>query len=191
MHVATHLLLGWTLGERAAKSGRDRALVAWASVVPDLDGLGLIVDFMAPWFGWTVQWYDRYHHVLTHGLPGALLCAAAFACFAERRAATACLVFVSYHLHLLGDLLGSRGSGEAAIWPIHYLAPLSDALTVSWSGQWPLTGWQNTTLTVLLMIYALGVAVRRGHSPVGLFGARADAVFVETVRRRWLALRGA
>ncbi len=189
MHVVTHLLIGWTLAEHTAKSPRDRALIAWASVVPDLDGLGLIVDVIAPWVGWTVQWYDRLHHALLHGLPGALLCAGLFACFAERRAATALLVFVSYHLHILGDLLGSRGGGETAIWSIHYLSPLSDAMTVSWDGQWPLTSWQNTTLTVALMINALALAVQRGYSPVGLFSKRADAVFVGTVRARWLSLR--
>ena len=189
MHIVTHLLVGWTLAEHTTKSPRDRALIAWASVVPDLDGLGLIVDLIAPWVGWTVQWYDRFHHVLLHGLPGALLCAGLCACFAERRAATAVLVFVSYHLHILGDLLGSRGGGETAIWAVHYLSPVSDAMTVSWSGQWPLTSWQNTTLTVALMIYALALAVQRGYSPVGLFSKRADAVFVETVRARWQLLQ--
>jgi len=191
VHVVTHLLIGWTLAEHTTKSPRDRALITWASVVPDLDGLGLIVDVMAPWFDWTVQWYDRYHHVLGHGLPAALLCTGIFVCFARDRLATACLVFVSFHLHLLGDLLGSRGGSETAIWAVHYLSPLSEAMTVSWTGQWPLTSWQNTTLTVLLMVYALALAVRRGYSPVGLFSARADAVFVETVRSRWLSFRRA
>jgi len=189
MHVVTHLLMGWTLAEHTTKSPRDRALITFASVAPDLDGLGLIVDAAAPLFDWTMQWYDRFHHLLLHGLPGALLCTALFACFARQRPYTAGLVFVSYHLHLLGDLLGSRGGGETAIWPIHYLAPLSDGLTFAWGGQWPLTSWQNTTLTVVLMVYALVLAVRRGYSPVGLFSARADAVFVETLRQRWRSLR--
>ena len=189
MHIVTHLLVGWTLAEHTTKSPRDRALITWASVVPDLDGLGLLVDFVAPWFGWTVQWYERYHHVLGHGLPAALVCTVIFACFARQRLATACLVFVSFHLHLLGDLLGSRGGSESAIWSVHYLSPLSDAMTVSWSGQWPLTSWQNTTLTVALMVYALALAIRRGYSPVGLFSQRGDSAFVETVRRRWLSLR--
>jgi hypothetical protein len=132
-----------------------------------------------------VQWYDRFHHLLLHGLPGALLCTVLFACFANEKWYAACLIFVSYHLHLLGDLLGSRGGGETAIWPIHYLAPLSDELTFVWSGQWPLTGWQNTTLTVVLMAYAIVLAVRRGYSPVSLFSKRTDTAVVETLRQRW------
>ena len=184
MHVVTHLLAGWAVAEHATESPRDRALIAWASVVPDLDGLGLIADALAPWFGGTMQWYDRYHHALLHGLPGALLCTGLFACFAKQRLNAAAWIFVSCHLHLLGDLLGSRGGAENAIWPIRYLSPFSESLTIAWSGQWPLTSWQNTTITIVLMAYALALAVRRGYSPVGLFSARADAVFVETLKRR-------
>ena len=189
MHVVTHLLIGWTLAEHTTKSPRDRALITGASVVPDLDGLGLIVDAAAPLFDWTVQWYDRFHHLLLHGFPGALACTALLACFTRERWRATCLIFVSYHLHLLGDFLGSHGGAESAIWPIFYLAPLSDELTFAWSGQWQLTSWQNTTLTVALMAYALALAVQRGYSPVGLFSSRADAVFVETIRKRWRSLK--
>jgi len=185
VNVITHLFIGWTLAEHTTKSPRDRALITAASVVPDLDGLGLIVDMAAPHFGWTVQWYERFHHLLLHGIPGALVCTALMVFFANERWRAAGLIFVSYHLHLLGDLLGSRGSGETDIWPIHYLAPLSKELTFAWSGQWPLSGWQSTTLTVVLMAYAFALAVRRGYSPVGLFSVRGDAVFVETLRRRF------
>ena len=190
MNVITHLFIGWTFAEHTTKSPRDRALITAASVVPDLDGLGLIADMAAPYFGWNVQWYERFHHLLLHGLPGALLCTALMVFFAKERWRAAGLIFISYHLHLLGDLLGSRGSGETDIWPVHYLAPLSKELTFAWSGQWPLSGWQSTTLTVVLMAYAFALAVRRGYSPVGLFSARADTAFVETLRRRWRLLRG-
>ena len=132
-----------------------------------------------------MQWYDRFHHVLLHGLPGALLCTLLFVCFAREKVKAAVWIFLCYHLHLACDLLGSRGGTEKAIWPIHYLAPFSESMTFAWSGQWPLTSWQNTTLTVALMVYAIALAVRRGYSPVGLFSPRADAVVVETLRRRF------
>lgn len=121
MNIITHLLVGWTLAEHTTKSPRDRALITVASVVPDLDGLGLIVDMAAPTFNWTVQWYERFHHQLLHGITGALVCTALLTCFARERWRAACLIFVSFHLHLLGDLLGSRGGGVTDIWPIHYL----------------------------------------------------------------------
>lgn len=92
---------------------------------------------------------------------------------------------MSYHLHLFGDVLGSRGSGPSDFWPLHYLMPLSDALTIHWSGQWPLTSWQNTSITMLLMAYAMALAVQRGRSPVDLFNRRADKKFVAVLRQRW------
>jgi hypothetical protein len=63
-------------------------------------------------------------------------------------------------------------------------------LRIFWSGQWPLTSWQNTTLTILLMVYAMALAVQRGRSPVSLFSGRADERFVAILRTRWESMRG-
>jgi hypothetical protein len=190
VNVVTHLLAGWVVAEHTVNTRRDKALVAWASVVPDLDGLGLPVDWVCRALGYNTAFYEQFHRVALHGLPGAVLVTALFVLLAQERLRAGPWIFVSYHLHLLGDILGSRGSGPADIWPVHYLSPLSDALTVAWTGQWPLTGWQNTSLTIALMAYAMVLAVRRGYSPVGLFSARADAKFVEVLRGWWRTLRG-
>jgi membrane-bound metal-dependent hydrolase YbcI (DUF457 family) len=190
MHVVTHVLVGYVVAEHAVKERRDKALVAWASVVPDLDGLGLLADWAGGSFDAVGGYYEQFHRILLHGLPGAAVCAALFGCFAHRKAQVALWAFVSYHLHLVGDILGSRGGGADDFWPIFYLSPLSNALTVEWSGQWPLTGWQNTSITVALMIYAIALAIRLGRSPMGLFNRKADAVFVEALRARWHAVRG-
>jgi len=159
-------------------------------VVPDIDGLGLPVDWACRALGFNTAFYEQFHRVALHGLPGAVFFTVLFALLAQERLRAAPWVFISYHLHLVGDVLGSRGSGPTDIWPVHYLSPLSDALTFTWSGQWPLTSWQNTSLTVALMIYAIVLAIRRGCSPVGLFSARADAKFVEVLRSRWHSNRG-
>ena len=108
---------------------------------------------------------------------------------ADEKRRTAIWAFVSCHLHLIGDIAGSRGSNPEDIWPIHYFEPVSRALTFSWPGQWPLTSWQNTTFTILLMAYSIAIAVRRGHSPVSLFSKRADGAFVQTLRERWNTTR--
>jgi len=190
MHVVTHLLIGWTAAEHVVKTRRDRALVTWASVVPDLDGVGLIIDWMGGAFGLSWGYYEQFHRMALHGLPGAILGTALFAALADDKRRAAPWIFVSYHLHLIGDVLGSRGSGPTDFWPLHYLMPVSDALTLHWSGQWPLTSWQNTTLTVVLMAYAMVLAVQRGRSPVGLFSARGDESFVAILRARWANMRG-
>ena len=189
MHVVTHLLMGWVVAEHTVEERRDKGLVAWASVVPDLDGLGLLADWAGGSFDAVGGYYEQFHRILLHGLPGAVLCAALFACFARQKARVALWALVSYHLHLVADVLGSRGGGPNDFWPIFYLSPLSNALTFEWSGQWPLTSWQNTSITVALMIYAIALAIRRGYSPVGLFSRKADAKFVAVLRARWRAVR--
>ena len=185
MHVVTHLLMGWVLADQARLQGRERAVVAWASVVPDADGAGVVIDVANHLLGRPeTSYYEIYHHALGHGLMAALLYTLIAICIARRKMWIAVLAFVSFHLHLLCDVLGSRGSSPMDIWVVPYLSPFSNALTLSWNGQWPLTGWQNTTITIALLAFVLLQAVRRGCSPVSLFSARADAQFVATLRAR-------
>jgi hypothetical protein len=47
MHPVTHLLVGWSVAEVARLRSRDRALVSWSCVVSDLDGAGMVVDFVS------------------------------------------------------------------------------------------------------------------------------------------------
>ena len=50
---------------------------------------------------------------------------------------TALLVFISFHLHLLCDLIGARGP-DGDQWPIPYLKPFSNSVQLAWHGQWAL-----------------------------------------------------
>lgn len=189
MHVVTHLLAGWALAEQTKLEKRDKALVAWASVAPDLDGIGLPVDWAARALGYELGLYEAYHHLLFHGLPAAALFTLVCLPFLRRRVLAGLFVFLSFHLHLLFDLAGSAGGtgGADNIWPVHYLFPFSD-VAIAWSGQWPLTSWQNTTLTVALMLYGLWRGLRYGASPLGLFSSRADAALVQALRARFPSL---
>jgi membrane-bound metal-dependent hydrolase YbcI (DUF457 family) len=190
MHVVTHLLIGWTVAEQVTNKPRDRALITWCSVIPDLDGLGLPIDGIGRALGYQWNFYEQFHRIALHGLPAAILFALLVALIADEKRRAVMWGFVSFHLHLLGDIAGSRGSNPEDLWPIHYFEPVSSAITFSWAGQWPLTSWQNTAITIALMIYALALSVRRGYSPVSLFSNRADKVFVETLQKRWRTLRG-
>jgi hypothetical protein len=186
VHVVTHLLTSWTLAQAAPLERRDSAIVAWAGVAPDLDGAGLLIDWAHKGLGLSeTAYYETWHHALGHGLPAALLAGVIAAALARQRALTGLLALVSFHLHLLCDLLGSRGSSAVDIWPIPYFAPLSQHPMLFWGGQWPLTGWQNTGITVGLLVAACLIAMRRGESPLGLFSRKADAAFVATLRRRF------
>jgi len=78
--------------------------------------------------------------------------------------------------------VGSKGPD--GYWSVPYFLPLS-RWNWTWPGQWPLNGWQNMSLTVLLLGITLWLAWARGYSPVGLFSARADMGFVSALRGRF------
>jgi LexA-binding, inner membrane-associated putative hydrolase len=165
-------------------SRRDRALITWASVVPDLDGLGIIAEKLTQNSSHPLPWWSEYHHVLGHNLGFALVIVSAAAIFARQKAKTSLLVLVSFHLHLFADLIGARGpDGEQ--WPIPYLLPFSHRTPWTWHGQWALNAWPNIVVTATLIGVALLLARQRGFSPLELFSAKADAAFVSALRNRF------
>jgi hypothetical protein len=178
----THLLVGWTVAQSATLSRRERAIVTLSGVVPDLDGAGILLDFASgrhPSMGA----YATYHHVLGHNLTaGCLVALLAFA-LAKRRLVCASLAFLSFHLHLLGDLVGSAGPG-GSLWSLAYLYPFSSQMSV-WQGQWELNAWPNLLFTLLLLWIAGVIAVRRGQTPLELVSTRADAAVVAALRARF------
>ncbi len=184
MNPLTHLLIGWTIAESTPLSRRDRALVTIAGIAPDLDGAGILVDFAMgrhPALGA----YAAYHHILGHNLLAGIAVAGLAFGLARRRAACAALALLSFHLHLLGDLLGSAGPGRS-LWTLSYLYPFSKQ-TFAWEGQWELNAWPNLLVTALLLAVTATLAVRRGRTPLELVSTRADAAVVAALRRRFPA----
>lgn len=170
MSPVTHAQISWLLGNLWELTRRERGMVLLAGLLPDLDGIGIL-------FG--LEYYGRYHHLLTHNLAtGVVLGALSFA-FSRRKWLTALLAFLSFHLHLLGDYVGSGPS-----WPISYLWPFSD---VEWlfPNQWDLASWQNFLITLVALILCFHVARRLGRTPVEFFSLKGDAAVVEAIRRRW------
>jgi inner membrane protein len=181
----THALVGWALAESVTDiERRERALIVIAGVAPDLDGFGLPFELVTRDTDHPILWWSEYHHVLGHNLLFASILAVGAFCLARtRRAMTALLAFVAAHLHLLGDLAGSRGP-DGYDWPIPYLYPFSQAVT-SWEGQWPLNAWPNIVITIALLLLAFFLAWKRGYSPVELFSRRADVAFIAALRKRF------
>jgi inner membrane protein len=185
MNPITHVLTGWCLAEAVPKlSRREQVLVTLAAAAPDLDGLGVIAELSTEHSARPLLWWTEYHHVLGHNLLFACIATMAAALLARKsRALTAALVFLAIHLHILGDLAGSRGPDEYQ-WPILYLYPFSDPPLLTWSGQWYLNAWPNIALTAALIAATITLAWRRGYSIVGLVSRHGDAVFVEILRAR-------
>lgn len=168
MSPIVHAELSWLAGVRLA-SRRDWLLVTLAGVVPDADGLSLLLG---------EEQYSRWHHVVTHGLVSAVAFGALFALLAERRAAVGALAFAAFHLHLLCDLAGSGPD-----WPLVYLWPFTRQ-ELQWSGQWDLASWQNTGLGLAVTLLVVACAVWLDRTIVELLSQRADRAVVAAVRRR-------
>jgi inner membrane protein len=183
MSPVTHFLTGWVLANTAAFSRKDRALITLAGVIPDVDGLGAVADLLTRHSQHPLDWFARYHHSL-HNLGFALLAAGAAYALATQRGKTAAFAFLSFHLHLLEDVLGARGP-DGYQWPIPYLSPFSRAAQITWHGQWALNAWPNFAITIALLLVTLYLARVRGYSPLEMVSLRADTSFVETLRRRF------
>jgi inner membrane protein len=188
MSPVTHFLTGWVLANTADLGRRDRVIVTFAAVVPDVDGLGIIPELFTRHSQHPLLWFSQYHHAL-HTLLFALF-VSLFAFFiSNRRWLSASLSLVAFHLHLLEDLVGSRGP-DGFNWPIPYLYPLSHRWVWTWEGQWALNAWPNIVLTVGLLGVTLWLAVRRGFSPVDIFSPVADRSVISALRK-WFHATGA
>jgi hypothetical protein len=185
MSPITHFFMGWAVANAVPSlTKRDRALVTWASVAPDMDGLGIIAEKLTQNSSHPLNWWSDYHHVLGHNLGFALVVTTVAVIFARQKVKTSLLVFFSFHLHLLADLVGARGP-DGDQWPIPYLLPFSNRVQLTWSGQWALNAWPNIVITAVLVGIVVILARQRGFSPLEMFSAKADSVFVRALRNRF------
>ena len=185
MSPITHALVGWVVATADTKNtSRERALITLAGVAPDLDGLTIVAEWASRYTSSPVTWWSDYHHVFCHNIGFGLVLIALGGVLSKRRISTAFWVCIAFHLHLLCDVLGSRGpAGE--IWEVPYGLPFSRAGTIAWSGQWPLNGWPNFVVTALCVWRTMMLARKRGYSPLEMISTRADAAFVGALRQRF------
>ena len=184
MNPVTHLLVGWTVANATTLTQRERALVAVAGIIPDVDGFGIVTDFLTRNSAQPLEWWGKFHHVLAHNLGFGLGVGVATFCLASHRWVAASLALLSFHLHLVGDLVGARGP-DGDQWPIPYLSPFSQGWQLVWKGQWALNAWPNFVITGALLVLAFYLAWRRAFSPLELVSSRADQAFVKTLRGRF------
>jgi inner membrane protein len=170
LHPSSHLIVSWLVGQHLPER-RDRLLVAYAGVAPDLDGLSLLAG---------VDAYGQWHHVLTHGVVGATLVTICATSLAKDRVRVALLALVAFHGHLLCDFFGS-GYG----WGITYWFPFSRHAYLA-PIQWDLNAWPNVAATAVALALSGWLALRHGHSVAEtVVPRRWDAVIVETLRNRF------
>ena len=181
MSPVTHFLSGWVLANATGFSRGDRAIVTLSCVVPDFDVIGAAAEVLTRNSAHPLTWFSDYHHSLHNAAFAVVVAGAAFA-LATRRRKTACFALLAFHLHLLEDVVGSRGpAGD--YWPVPYLLPFSHR-SWTWSGQWALNSWQNIAITGALLLMTFWLAWARGYSPLEMVSKRGDAAFVGALRRR-------
>jgi hypothetical protein len=158
-------------------------LVTLAGTIPDADGLGLLWDLAFGHPDRPLALWSAYHHVLAHNLAFGLVIAVIAFLIASRRTAVCAVALSVFHLHLLCDILGSRGPDQA--WSVPYLLPFSRAWDFVWPGQWPLSSWQNFAITAATLVFIIYQAWMRGISPIELVSKRANDLFVTALRARF------
>jgi inner membrane protein len=179
MSPGTHLLVSWVVAQAPGLDKRGRWAVTLAGIVPDLDGLGVVVDLATRGTAHPTSLFADWHHQLSHNALAALVCAGLAWAWCRRSWTVAALVLVTFHLHFLCDILGSRGP-DGHDWPIPYLLPFAD-VQWRWSGQWALNSWQNLTVTAAALVAAGWFAWKRGFSCFEWW-PRADAIVVARLR---------
>ena len=185
MSPVTHFLTGWIAANASTHlDRRSRGIIAFASVAPDLDGIGMIPEMLTAGSEHPLLWYSAYHHVVCHNLAFGLILVMLGWMIGTRRWLTAMLVLLSFHLHLAADLVGSRGP-DGYQWPIPYFYPFSNTWQMAWNGQWELNAWPNYLVTALALFAVFALARKRGYSPIEVVSEAADRAFVQAVRRRW------
>lgn len=70
MHVPTHIMAGWCIGNLFPLTPHERIACMAAASLPDLDGLSILAGESA---------YQTYHHLLGHNLLFALVIATTLA----------------------------------------------------------------------------------------------------------------
>ena len=128
MHIPTHILSGWCIGNLLPLNGRERLFCMIAAGAADFDGLGIL-------FGEETYW--DFHHKLGHNVFFAVLLSGVLASLSSRKCLAFEVFFVLAHLHLVLDYVGS-GPG----WPLYYLWPVSNMETFN-PRAWPFFSWQN------------------------------------------------
>ena len=172
MHIQTHILSGWCVGNLVPGfTPRERLFCMLAASLADLDGLGILVG---------ERWYHEFHHVLGHNLLFAAVLSAALAAFSTHRAAAFGVYFALAHLHLLLDYYGS-GPG----WPICYAWPFRLGHAHCWlnPSAWPFYSWQNISAAFALLGWTIAIAVYQRRTPLELLMPSLDRKLINWRRR--------
>jgi membrane-bound metal-dependent hydrolase YbcI (DUF457 family) len=186
MQGPSHLVISWFIAEASPlDSARDRRIVAWAGLAPDVDALAYVAALIYYRLDKELAFervWSVVHHRYTHGLAFiALTGIVAFWLCGSRdgreRARVAMLAMLMSALHNFLDVVAGGPT-----WPIYPLWPVSDfPWHASWS--WTIGEWPNVVVLVLCLGGTLLYGKLAGRSPMECFGDRADQWMVRILQQ--------
>src|SRR4026208_91524 len=179
MQGPSHLLVSWYFADAAGvEAARDRRIVAWAGLAPDVDVLAYAGALLYYRLDKDLAFENVWrvvHHRYTHGLTFVLLTGVVAWLLSSYQSARACLALFAMApsaLHMFCDLVAGGPT-----WPIYPLWPVSDlGWSASWS--WTIGEWPNIAILFACLAGMFAYAKFAARSPLECFGDRADAWFV-------------
>jgi hypothetical protein len=169
MHIPTHILSGWCLGNCVRFSPRERLFCMTAAAIADIDGIGFFISN---------EMYWRLHHYLGHNLFFGVAISLVMAALSRRRLAGLAMYVTLFHLHLAMDLVGS-GPG----WAIHYFWPVS-SVGYRTTLVWDLFSWQNILAAGIFLAWTMAIAFISRRTPLELIAQRLDRRAIELLTPR-------
>lgn len=177
MTPQSHLVISWVLSNLNCDKRKDRIVTTVCGVIPDIDGLGLIVVKI---FGVEkYYWLELLHHKVGHNIFGVIVIGLIAYCVCERRILPAIIAIIAYLTHIFCDLMGSAAS-DGGIWPIYFFWPFSlHETTISW--QWPLQDWKNVLITAIFIVTMIMITSNKKRSFLEMFSPRFDKHCIDVV----------
>jgi inner membrane protein len=160
MHVQTHVMSGWCVGNLFRLTGRERLWCMVAASAADVDGLSIIGGR---------RMYQDWHHVVGHNLFFAVLLAGALAAFSTHRFKAFWVYLGLAHLHLVLDWFGS-----GPLWGIYYLWPASREHLRYFEGAWEFSSWQNYLTAGMFLGWTVLIGVYLRRTPLEVIMPELD-----------------
>ncbi|NOQ35451.1 MAG: metal-dependent hydrolase [Methylococcaceae bacterium] len=178
-----HFIISWVVANSATLDRRSRVGITLSGLLPDVDGLGYVVDKVNLQFNIHSTYYIDYHHYLGHNLFAGLIIASVICSLCQHKTLVFLLSLFAFHLHLLADIAGSKG-GDGYQWPIYYLYPLMPDLAITWQGQWLLSSWINSAIGVSFFIIAIIIARYRHITFFEFFSTKVEKAVAKVAWQR-------
>lgn len=172
----SHAVIGWFIGQGGGSALRDRRIIAWMGVLPDVDVIAYpigMIPSLNPDDGY--QLFVETHHHYTHGIGMIALAAVCGLAFGRRRLRTAVLAGVAACVHVVCDVIGSGPE-----FPVYPWWPFSD---VDWTVAWsiPVNEWPNLFAGFVLLAVAGLYSRSRGRTILEMISVEMDRELVRHI----------